>query len=151
MKAEIQTIKKTIIVNTPKEKVWTVLFQDNFTRIWFAAFGEGVYADTDWQLGTKARFMDSKGDGIMGTVIVNRLHEALSLEYDGFIKAGSEDYESEGAQAVKGTRETYRLSENHGSTQLTITSDMAEEYFDVMSAAWDNALEKIKELAETKA
>jgi len=148
MNAQIQTIKKSININASQEKVWPVLIQDNFNRIWFAAFSEGVIAETNWQIGTKAKFIDNKGDGIVGTVIVNRLYEVLSIEYDGLMIAGTEDYESAEAQAVKGSRETYRLSEKEGATQLTIECDTAEEYFGMMAAAWDNALLKIKELAE---
>ncbi len=148
MKAEIQTIKKTVAVNAPKEKVWDVLLQDNFNRIWFAAFSEGTYADTDWQLGSKVKFIDNSSSGLVGKVVVNRPYEVISVEYTGLVEAGNEDYESQVAKEMKGSRETYRLIENEGFTTLAIESDMSEEYFDMMSAAWDNALEKIKQLAE---
>jgi len=148
MNAEIQTLKKSIGINAPKEKVWAILLQDNYTRIWYAEFSEGTHAETDWQLGSKAIFMDSNKDGLVGTVVVNRPNEVISIKYDGFISGGKEDYESEGAQAMKGTRETYRLTENNGITQLAIELDTAEEYFLYMSSAWNKALEKIKELAE---
>ena len=42
----------------------------------------------------------------------------------------------------------YRLSGENGKTLLSIESDMMEEYFDMMSEAWDRALEKIKAMAE---
>ncbi len=148
MKAEIQTIKKTVAVNAPKEKVWDVLLQDNFNRIWFAAFSDGTYADTDWQLGSKVKFIDNSSSGLVGKVVVNRPYEVISVEYTGLVEAGNEDYESQVAKEMKGSRETYRLIEKEGVTTLAIESDMSEEYFDMMSAAWDNALEKIKELAE---
>lgn len=148
MKAEIQTIKKTVAVNAPKEKVWDVLLQDNFNRLWFAAFSEGTYADTDWQLGSKVKFIDNSNSGLIGEVVVNRPYEVISVEYTGVVEAGEEDYESPAAKAMQGSRETYRLTQKEGVTTLAIESDMAEEYFDMMAAAWDTALEKIKELAE---
>jgi hypothetical protein len=64
------------------------------------------------------------------------------------LSGGIEDYESSQATAVKGGRETYILTERNGITNLSIESDMGEEYFDMMSALWDKALEKIKKLAE---
>lgn len=148
MNAVIKTIRKSMAIHAPREKVWNVLQQDYYTRIWFAEFSAGTYAQTDWQLGSKAIFKDHSNSGIFGTIVVNRPFEVISIEYEGMIIAGKEDYESDYAKAVKGTRETYRLLEKEGVTQLSVECDMAEEYFDMMSAAWDKAIDKIKELAE---
>lgn len=142
-------IKKTIAVNAPKEKVWEVLLNDKFTRIWYAEFMEGSKAETDWKVGSKAKFTDGKGEGIVGTVIENIPNKIISIEYQGIVTAGKEDYHSEIAQAVKGTRETYQLSEKDGATQILIEVDMGESYYEMMSQAWDKALKKIKLLAET--
>ena len=148
MIAEIKTIKKVIDINASKEKVWEVLLQDNFTRQWFAVFMEGTHAITDWQLDSKAIFMDGNGGGLVGTIVVNRPYEVISIEYTGIMVAGQEDYTSEEAKAVKGWRETYRLSEHEGHIRLSVTCDMSEDYFEMMSVAWDKAVVKIKELAE---
>jgi hypothetical protein len=98
-------------------------------------------------VGSKAMFTDNSGSGIVGRVVENKPNEVLSLEYEGEVVAGVEEYHSEIAKGVKGSRETYRLSEKGDITSLSIECDMAEQYFDYMSAAWDKALEKIKELA----
>lgn len=148
MNTENQTIKKSIKISAPKEKVWEVLLLDEFTRIWYAEFSEGSHAETDWQVGSKAVFTDNSGSGLLGKVIVNQPNEIISVEYQGLVQAGMEDYESEDAQAVKGTRETYHLSEKDGATQVAIEADMAAEYYEMMSAAWDKALQKIKMLSE---
>lgn len=144
-----QTIKKTIGINAPKEKVWDVLFNDKFTRIWYAEFSEGTYAETDWQQGSKAVFRDKSGFGMVGTIVTSRPYEKLSIEFEGVITEGKEDYESTVAQQIKGAHETYMLSQNEGSTQVSIESDMAEEHFESMSAAWDRALQKVKDFSET--
>jgi hypothetical protein len=49
---------------------------------------------------------------------------------------------------VKGGHETYRLSEKNDVTILSVESDMEETYIEQMSTAWDNALQKVKELSE---
>ena len=59
-----------------------------------------------------------------------------------------EDYTSEMIESMKGGHEIYRLSGDNGKTLLSIESDMTEEYFDMMSEAWDRALEKIKAMSE---
>ena len=145
---EMQTIKKSIEIKAPKEKVWDVLLQDQFNRIWYAEFSEGTYAETDWQVGSKVVFSDHSGSGLLGKVVINQPAEVLSVEYQGMVNNGTEDYESADAQAMKGVHETYRLVEKDGMTQLAIELDMGAEYFDFMSAAWEKALQKIKELAE---
>ncbi|MBC7888409.1 MAG: SRPBCC domain-containing protein [Ferruginibacter sp.] len=144
-----KTIKKSIEINAPKEKVWEVLLDDKFTRIWYAEFSEGSHAETDWKIGSKALFTDNSKTGIVGKIIENKPSELISIGYEGIVGAdGIEDYESDKAMEVKGSYETYTLSQNdEGKTLLSISCDMAENYFDTMSLAWDKALLKIKTLS----
>lgn len=146
---EAQTIKKSIEIAASKEKVWDVLLQDKFTRKWYAEFSAGTHAETDWKVGSNAVFTDDSGSGLISKVIINKPNEIISMEYTGVVTGGKEDYESDVAKAIKGGHETYMLSGADSATQLLIESDMGEEYFDVMSAAWDKALQKIKEISET--
>jgi uncharacterized protein YndB with AHSA1/START domain len=146
---ETQTIRKSVYIDAPKEEVWQVLFNDKFTRIWYAEFSVGTHAETDWQVGSKAVFKDESGSGLVGQVLVNKPYEALSVEFQGVLEGGREDYDSEMAKSVKGARETYLVTETAGRTRLDIESDMAPEYFESMSAMWDKALQKVKELSET--
>lgn len=143
-----QTIRKSIDIQAPREKVWEVLFNDKYTRIWYAEFSEGTYAQTDWQPGSKAVFRDKSGFGMVGRIITNKLYEKLSIEFEGVFTDGKEDYESADAHQVKGARETYILTEKEGGTQVSIESDMAQEHFESMSASWERALLKVKELSE---
>lgn len=146
----MRTIKKSIDINAPRDRVWDVLFGDEYTKIWYAEFAEGSHAETDWKVGSKAVFTDKKGEGMISRIDANRPNEFLSLEYLGFIMNGKEDYESAGAKSMMGGHETYKLSEKSGHTHLDITSDMGEEYYDSMAKAWDKALMKVKGLAEKK-
>jgi len=145
---EKQTIKKSIDINAPKEKVWDVMLSDKFTRIWYGEFCEGSHAETDWKVGSKALFKDNSESGLVGKVILNKPYEVISVEYKGIVIAGIEDYKSESAKNVKGGLEKYRLTEKNGVTHLSIECDMSKEYFESMSAAWVRALQKIKEISE---
>ncbi|KAA3437875.1 SRPBCC family protein [Rufibacter hautae] len=147
---EKTTIKKEIDIKAPKEKVWNVLVQDQYIRQWYAAFSEGAYAETDWQLGSKVLFKDPSENGMIGKVVQHTPHEVLSVRYEGLLVNGKEDTQSEDAKAVQGGLETYKLLEKAGGTQIAIEGDMTPEYFDMMSAAWDVALLKIKELSENQ-
>ncbi|RDC63799.1 SRPBCC family protein [Adhaeribacter pallidiroseus] len=145
---ETQIIKKSIEINAPAAKIWDVLLLDQYNRIWFAEFSPGTFADTDWQEGSKVVFKDDSGSGIIGTIVANQFGKLLSVEYTGILKADAEDYASKEAQQVKGGREIYRVAENNGATQLEIEADMGAEMYEMMAGAWDQALLKIKDLAE---
>ncbi len=142
-----KVIKKTIYIPAPKEKVFEVLVDDECTKHWFAEFGEGAHAETTWEEGSKAAFTDDSGSGLVGVVMVNRPGEILSVKYTGIVVDGLEDYDSELAKEVKDTMETYVLTEKEGITTLSVDVDMSDEYYDIMSEAWDNAIKKISELA----
>lgn len=148
---ERKTIRKSIEIYAAKEEVWNVLQSDESTRIWYAIFSEGTHAETDWKIGSKAVFKDNSKCGIVGKIIENKPGEMLSIEYEGILQDGKEDYESDMAKSIKGVRETYLLSEKGGLTSLSISCDMSEDYFEKMSLAWDKALVKIKELSQTPA
>jgi uncharacterized protein YndB with AHSA1/START domain len=144
----LKSIVKSIDIVASAEKIWEVLFTDDYIKEWYTAFGEGIMADTDWKSGSKAVFADTKGNGIFGRIVENVEEKNLVIEYDGYIVNGLEDLESEGAKATKGARETYTLHPKTNSNQLVVTCDMEENIYDHMSACWENALKKIKTLAE---
>jgi uncharacterized protein YndB with AHSA1/START domain len=141
-------IKKTIEINASKEKVWEVLTEDRYTKIWYAEFHEGSHAITDWKVGSKAVFTDGSGNGIIAKITKNDPTEILSMEYSGMLINGKEDYESEMACGVAGGSETYIMLEKEGVTTLDVEADMNDEMYDMMSGLWEKAFAKLKELAE---
>jgi hypothetical protein len=145
-----KTIKKDILVQATPERVWQVLLEDQYTRQWYEDFSPGSHAQTDWKEGSKALFIDASGNGLVARITKNKPFEELAMEHLGAYFNGREDYESSDALSVKGGQEIYRLTKEGASTRLTITCDMAEEVFEGMSAAWESALIKLKQLAEKK-
>jgi uncharacterized protein YndB with AHSA1/START domain len=142
-------IRKTIEINASKEKVWEVLTEDRYTRIWYAEFHPESHAVTDWTVGSTAYFQDNSGNGIVAKIIKNDPTEILSMEYTGMLVNNKEDYESDMAKEFAGGRETYILSEKEGVTTLDLEGDMNDEMYDMMSGLWEKAFAKLKELAET--
>lgn len=143
----MKIIRKTIEIEAPKEKVWSVLLEDNYNRIWMAEFMEGSHAVTDWIVGHKVRFLDSNNNGIVGTITAKQPYDKIEMVYEGEVRNGEDDLESDMGKAMNGSRENYYLSETNGVTTLNIEVDMAEEWCDMMAAAWDKALVKIQELS----
>ncbi len=144
----MKTIKKSILINASKEKLWDVLTLDHYTKDWYSAFSPGSYAVTDWKPGSKALFMDQSNSGMVANVVESIPGKSLILEYTGVLSEGREDFDSAIAQQYKGGRETYHLTGENGATRLDISSDMDENMFDMMSDKWEKAFERLKELAE---
>ncbi|MFN7160749.1 MAG: SRPBCC family protein [Candidatus Gracilibacteria bacterium] len=149
----IKPIQKSVEINASKEAVWNVLFDVNNYPKWAGAFSEGSRAEVadDWKEGTGVVF--SSGDesmGLAGTIKTNKPLEYMEISYLGMLSNGKIDTESEGAKSMVGARESYTLTEKDGVTLLNIYSDMDEQYYDMMSAAWDEAFATIKKLAEKK-
>ncbi|MBS1492378.1 MAG: SRPBCC domain-containing protein [Bacteroidetes bacterium] len=144
----MKKIRKTIEINASKEKVWQVLTEDRYTRIWYAEFHPESHAVTDWKVGSTAYFQDNSGNGIVAKIIKNDPTEILSMEYTGMLVNGKEDYESDMAKDFAGGRETYIMNEKEGVTTLELEGDMNEEMYDMMSGLWEKAFAKFKELAE---
>lgn len=145
-------INFSVQINAPREKVWSVLFDDATYRQWTAAFHEGSYAETDWQEGSKALFLGPGGkDGMVSTIARNIPNEFLSIKHLGIVKDGVEDTTSEEVQKWAGGLENYTLKENDGGTELIIDgSNIPEEYHDYFTGVWPKALAKVKELSEQK-
>ena len=142
-------IEKSVNIKATPEQVWKVLTQDDLTRQWYAVFSAGTYARTDnWKQGSRVDFVDATNCGMIGTVAVHDPSTKLVIQYEGQIVNGVEDFTSDIAQQIKEGRESYTLLQQDGHTQLLIAQDMTEEYFEMMSAQWDQALAKIKSLSE---
>lgn len=141
-------INKQIAINASALQVWKVLTDDADVRQWYKPFSQGAYAITDWEEGSKVTFTDASGGGMVGRIAKNQPGKLLDIELLGMYNNNSEDYDSPEAKMLAGSHEVYELNEQDGLTTLAISTAMYEEYYVIMSAAWDKALLIIKQLAE---
>jgi hypothetical protein len=147
----MQRINFSININTPKETVWKVLWDDSSYRQWTSAFCEGSYAVTDnWKEGTKVLFLSPGGSGMVSTVAANRANEYMSFKHLGEVKEGVEDTTSEKIKVWAGSLENYTLTETDGVTELGIEIDITEEFKDMFMDMWPKALKLVKDLSENK-
>ncbi len=146
---ETESIKKQIEIRASRKKTWEVVFNQNFTQKWYDELSFGAQVESTWEEGSKVLFTDLSGGGLVGKVKVHKPFEQISVQYQGIVSAGDEDYQSESAQEVMGGHETYTFLENTpGLTQLIVELDTPGGTSGTVSSAWERALCKIKILAE---
>ena len=145
----MEKIHFSVSINAPRDDVWRVLWNDSSYREWTQAFSEGSYAETDnWKEGSKVRFLDGNGAGMLSMVAVNRPNEYMSFKHLGMLKDGVEDTESEEVKKWAGSMENYTLEESNGATSLKVDMDIAPEYKEYFEKTWPRALERVKALSE---
>ncbi|UII32743.1 SRPBCC domain-containing protein [Fulvivirga ulvae] len=132
-----------ITINAAAERVWEVLWSDNYYRRWAAVFMEGSLAQTDWKEGSKVLFVSPEGEGMVSSIVSKKTNEHMVFRHLGTISKGVEDLDNEWTGAM----ESYKLEAN-GATTLTVEMDSTEEYLEYFKKAWPKALDSIKELAE---
>ena len=140
----------TISIDAPKEKVWSILWDDATYREWTSVFAEGSKAETDWKKGSKVLFLDGKGEGMVSTIAENIPNEFMSIKHLGVVHNGIEDTESDKIKEWAGAMENYTLKSIDGKTNLIVEMDINDEYKDYFMKTWPKALEKLKEIAEKK-
>ena len=141
-------LKFNTTIDAPREKVWSVLWNDETYRAWTSAFMEGSYAETDWKQGSKVLFLDGKGEGMVSTIADARPNEYMSIKHLGMVKDGVEDTTSEEVKKWAGAMENYTLKGENGRTELLVDMDTTEGSVEYFEKTWPKALEKLRELAE---
>lgn len=144
----MEKLNFSVNINTTKEKVWNILWEDASYRIWTSPFCEGSYAVSDWNEGSKVLFLSPGGSGIVSKIAVKRPNEYMSFEHLGEVKNGVEDTSSEQVKQWQGSMENYTLESTVNGTLLTVDMDTSEGFKDYLLKAWPQALQKLKELAE---
>lgn len=137
-----------IAIDASRKRVWDTLFGEATYPAWTSAFTEGSRVETDWKKGSKALFLDGKGEGMVSTIAENIPGEYMSIKHLGVLKNGVEVLDSPETLEWAGSLENYTLKTVNGKTELTIDMDVTNEYKDYFQKTWPKALDKVKELAE---
>lgn len=150
----MEKMRRTILINAPRERVWDVMLADGTYRQWTSAFGPGSYYKGDWSQGSKILFLgpgpDGAGEGgMVSRIRENRPHEFISIEHLGIVHDGVEDTESAEAKKWAPAYENYTFAEKNGGTELTVEMDIEEKEKENFDKMWTDALSRLKALAET--
>ncbi len=139
----------SISIKASKETVWHVILDPECFREWAKAFSESSQLSGLWQEGSYIKFFDL---GMGGTkALVEKLipEKYLLLKHVAVIdKDGNEDITTETALKWNGITETYELSGDESATTLKIDINTHEDYVNMFSNAWPEAIKTIKSICE---
>lgn len=138
-------------IKAPAQKVWDTLWSPDTYLKWTKAFNPedaGGSIQSDWQVGGKTLFLDSKGSGMTSTIKSIKEPYDVVFEHRGEVTDGKEDTTSEKVKDWTGSLEEYHLSENNGITTLKASVQTAAEWEAHMKNAFAKGLEEIKKLSE---
>jgi uncharacterized protein YndB with AHSA1/START domain len=136
-------------IQAPKAKVWTVLWDDKTYAQWTRVFSEGSRAITDWQEGSEVKFVSADGGGMYSVIQKKIPNEFISFQHLGELKDGQKQPVDAQTQSWAGALENYTLTETGGSTELLVEMEISEDHQEYFTATFPQALEKVKELAES--
>jgi hypothetical protein len=142
------TLDFKIEIKSPKEKVWSVLWDDATYRQWTAAFCEGTYAVSNWNEGDKIHFLAPNGEG-MNSVIDKKIpNEYIAFKHISVLKDFKEMPVDPETEVWSGSMETYRLTQDKDLTVLEVKMDTIEKYVDYFKTTFPEGLEVVRQLSE---
>lgn len=139
----MEIIEKSIEINAPASKVWEVLITPDLVREWISAFGEGTYAESDWNVGSEIAWKDNEGNiGAKGIITVMEPEKKLKADYYDEVNMSPPD-------PLGKYSEVYLLSGDNNVTTLSIKAGpLDEKYTRMCTPMWDGAVQNIKKVAE---
>lgn len=141
------TLHYSIKIHAPKEKVWDMMIGKEGFKKWTSAFETGSYYDGTWEKGEEIKFLTPEGDGMASIVEELIPYEFSSVKTIHSIKDGKKQIPDESGFEYP-AYENYTFIEQNGSTTVKVSTDMPEEFIEMMDDQYPEALEKLKSLCE---
>lgn len=142
----MKTLQFSIDISASKEKVWSIMWDDQTFRDWASIIDEGTYIEGVMAEGKKIQFISSiNGYGVTSLIERLILNEYISFKH-------SADTKDDGQQIREkewtGGQESYSLSEKEGITTLMVKTDVPQDQEKTFNTRLPKALQRIKTLAE---
>jgi hypothetical protein len=146
----MKTLQYTKAIKAPAQKVWDTLWNEVTYSQWTGPFNPngGSTIQSDWKVGGKTLFLDTKGNGMVSTLKAKTEPYEIVFEHLGEVMDGKEDTSSEKVKSWAGSLEEYHLSENNGITTLKASVQTGEEWEEMMNNGFTKGLEIVKKLSE---
>lgn len=154
------TMKKlqyTINIKASAEKVYNAMLGINNIKNyeqWTAEFNPTSTYEGTWEKGSKMYFIgtgeDGKRGGMVSEIEENIPNKFVSIRHYGLLQEDKEITTGAEVEKWAGGHENYSYEENNGITTVTVEVDVAENFIDYYNTTCPKALEKLKEMCESK-
>ncbi len=139
----MEKLKFELEINASKDKVWSVLWNDETYREWTGVFFPGSYAVSNWNEGDKILFLGPDKNGMSSLIHKKVIADTMIFRHISEIKEGKEiPFPTDNAL------ESYYLSESDGNTILRVELEAPAEFAAYFSDTFPKAMKKVKEIAE---
>ena len=137
-------------INSPAEKVWNSLLNDDTYRQWTSALSKGLYYQGELKLGNRIHFLSPDGSGMYSNVAFLSPHSHVYFQHIGEIINQEEQPVDEATEKWTGAFENYILKESDDTTTLIAEIDLTPDHVKFYDEKFPEALEKVKLLSENK-
>jgi uncharacterized protein YndB with AHSA1/START domain len=141
----------TITINAPVADVFAALQDKTIYPEWAKAWSDGMTFAGDWSVGSTISFFDTSGQGTKARVNEINAPSTISMTHVAMVENGTDEVTEldETMQNWLGATESYHLTATEdGGTELTVRI-VADEAFEPMMQAWDQALQYLREVCES--
>lgn len=147
----------TVTIHAPAHLVHETMLglKDKATyEAWTATFNPTSTYEGTWAQGSKMYFLgvdeNGKKGGMISKIVENQPAKFVSILHYGMLDGDNEITTGEQVEKWTGGHENYTFEENNGITTLTVHIDTLEDYLDYFNGTYPTALEKLKNLIESK-
>lgn len=144
-------------IQAPAGKVYDTMLglTDKSTyEAWTAMFNPTSSFDGSWEKGSKILFTgvneEGEREGMVSRIVENIPSQFVSIQHYGLVKGNEEITEGPEVDKWVNGFENYTLKENGGQTEVIIDLDVTDEFIEYMNQTYPKALEKLKEISESK-
>lgn len=138
----------SIEIKAPREKVWSILWEDKTFRDWASIVDEGTYLVGEMKEGNEVQFISS----VSGYGVRSLIEKLIPNEFVSFRQmADTKDRgEREREKEWTGGTESYSLAENDNITTLRVAINVPPGQKETFKVRFPKALERVKNLAEKR-
>ncbi len=144
----MHTHEFNITIHASPERIWSVLWNEASYREWAAIFYPGTYAEGEWRLGGRLKFLSPGQGGIIAEIIRWQPSAEMQIRYIGLVENGEEILSGPIIEQWGEAIEAYFIHPTNEGTELKVRLSMETDFMDDLLSLWPAALNKIKTLAE---
>lgn len=144
-------LEYSIKINADKRKVWNTMLDRETYKEWVNVSWPGSIYEGKWAKGENISFITPGMGGTLANITEYKPYEFVLATHIAVITSdGSEDRESNGARSWIGITESYTVTQQNGMTDLKVDIETNPEWEKMFDDGWPDALEKLKEMCESK-